>query len=65
MENVYSPENFLILFRNEPRTSDGYKAFVDGLFGINAHKTLNISERPQRDMLLQVTISSSVIFKLK
>lgn len=52
--NQYSKEKFLFRYANFQRDEASYKAFVEGLFGIEAYNSIKLDPPPEPDMLLMV-----------
>ncbi|XP_055322266.1 multiple inositol polyphosphate phosphatase 1-like [Sitodiplosis mosellana] len=53
LENIYDKNKFLFRYTNTQRTEASYKAFVEGLFGPNAHEHIQVQPPPTNDTLLR------------
>lgn len=53
MENIYDQSKFQFRYTNTQRTEASYKAFVEGLFGENAHQHINVPAPLPNDPLLR------------
>lgn len=51
----YSDSTYLFRHSYEKRTEASYKAFVDGLFGKDAHEYIKLPPKPTKDLLLKVS----------
>lgn len=56
MENIYDHEKFEFRYTNTQRTEASFKAFVEGLFGPNAHEHIKVTPPPTNDTLLRVIL---------
>lgn len=56
MENIYDRQKFHFRYTNTQRTEATFKAFVEGLFGPNAHEHIHVQQPPINDTLLRVII---------
>lgn len=54
-ENIYDRQKFLFRYTNTQRTEASFKAYVEGLFGPNAHEHIRVEPPPINDTLLRVS----------
>lgn len=65
LENIYDRNKFQFRYTNTQRTEASYKAFVEGLFGPNAHEHINVQPPPSNDTLLRVSaLLCNFLFKI-
>lgn len=56
LNRSYSAEKFLFRHTDTQRTQASYQAFLDGLFGDNAHRNITPLEIPKNDTLLMASL---------
>lgn len=53
LENIYDQQKFQFRYTQTQRTEASFKAFVEGLFGENAHRYVKVQQTPANDTLLR------------